>query len=253
MSAFIKLEGTCNTRDIGGIDTEYKCKIKKGLLFRSDKLSYLTEKDYDILRKRGIKQIIDFRSEKEKRREPNVVPSDFIYKEIPIELDKKMLNDIKLSLNYSSVYRLEEMMKKCNRDFVVKYSKHFSEFIKTILKTKLPTLFHCSFGKDRTGFATAIIHYICGVSKKDIFRDYLLSNDYIKNDIDREYEKMYKILDIPNANPSKLLPLILVKREYLHDSFNSAKNIYGSFDNYISYKLRLSNTELSELKYYLLE
>jgi len=253
MSTFIQLEGTCNTRDIGGIDTIYKCKIKKNLLFRSDKLSNLTENDYDILRKRGIKQIIDFRSEKEKKREPNIIPNDFIYKEIQIELDKKILNDIKLSLKYSSPNRSEELMKKCNRDFIIKYSKQFSDFVKTIIKTKTPTLFHCSFGKDRTGFATAIIHHICGVSMKNIFKDYLLSNHYIKKNIENEYEKLYKILDIPKAETHKLLPLIIVNQAYLHDSFNSAKNIYGSFDNYLSYKLQISSNELTELKYYLLE
>ena len=47
MPTFIKLEGTCNTRDIGNIITEYKRKIKSGILYRSDKLSYATEKDYD--------------------------------------------------------------------------------------------------------------------------------------------------------------------------------------------------------------
>jgi len=253
MSTFINLEGTCNTRDIGSIETKYKTKIKTGLLYRSDKLSYLTHEDYDILRKHGIKQIIDFRSPSEKEREPNIVPIDFIYKEIPIPLDAKIINEIKININYSSYNHLEEIMKKCNRDFIIKYSEQFSEFLKTIISNKIPTLFHCSFGKDRTGFATSIIYYICGVSMDNIYKEYMKSNDFIKKDIENEFEHLKKILNFKIKSDAKLLPLVIVKKEYLQDSFNSAKNIYGSFDEYISYKLKLTTEKQIELKYYLLE
>ena len=68
---------------------------------------------------------------------------------------------------------IENIMKRCNRDFVVKHSKEFAKVLNKILEIKAPILFHCSFGKDRTGFATAMILSIIGVSKEIIIEEYL--------------------------------------------------------------------------------
>ena len=77
--------------------------IKSGILYRSDKLSYATENDFNSLRKLGIKNIIDLRSINEKEREPNIIPSDFNYIEIPITIDKKIVNEMKMNITYSVI------------------------------------------------------------------------------------------------------------------------------------------------------
>ena len=46
---WISLHGTLNTRDIGGYLTRDGMRIRKGLIFRSDRLSYLTEMDCFLL------------------------------------------------------------------------------------------------------------------------------------------------------------------------------------------------------------
>ena len=43
-----------------------------------------------------------------------------------------------------------------------------------------PLLFHCTAGKDRTGFAAAITLRLLGVPEETILEDYLLSNDYTR-------------------------------------------------------------------------
>ena len=193
---FIELEGTCNTRDIGNIRTEYKRKIKPGILYRSDKLSYATDKDFDKLRSYGIKNIIDLRSKNEKKREPNIIPSDFNYIEIPITLDKKILDEIKLNLSYSRFNNIENIMKRCNRDFIVKNANDFAKVLNKILELRAPILFHCSFGKDRTGFVTALIYYICQVPKDEIYYEYLQSNKYLEQNIGNEYSNLKRILNL---------------------------------------------------------
>ena len=66
----IYLEGTHNTRDLGGYVTQDGRKVRSKFLYRSDKLSNLTPNDVLSLQKLGIKRIIDFRSEDEKTRDP---------------------------------------------------------------------------------------------------------------------------------------------------------------------------------------
>ena len=41
-------------------------------------------------------------------------------------------------------------------------------------------IFHCTAGKDRTGFAAALILLLFGVSRRCIFDDYMLSNKNYK-------------------------------------------------------------------------
>lgn len=62
----IRLEKAYNFRDIGGYDTNEGLVVKKGLLFRSDELSKLSEADIETIRKLNIKTIIDYRSERER-------------------------------------------------------------------------------------------------------------------------------------------------------------------------------------------
>ena len=253
MPSLIELEGTCNTRDIGNIRTEYKRKIKPGILYRSDKLSYATSNDFNKLRSYGIRNIIDLRSTNEKLKEPCVIPSDFNYIEIPITLDKKILNEIKLNLTYSRFNNIENIMKRCNRDFVVKHAPDFAKVLNKILELKSPILFHCSFGKDRTGFVTALIYYICQVPKDEIYYEYLLSNKYLEKNIGNEYSNLKKVLNLEFDNIDQIYPMLVVKKEYLYESFNSAKNIFGSFSCFIRNKMNFNDSKQYSLREYLLE
>ena len=82
----IVLDGTSNTRELGGYKTEDGRSLKWGVLYRSDKLSELTDADQEYLLELGIKRVIDFRSSEEKQNEPDQLPSTLKYIEMPIEL-----------------------------------------------------------------------------------------------------------------------------------------------------------------------
>jgi len=41
-------------------------------------------------------------------------------------------------------------------------------------------VFHCTAGKDRTGWAAASTLLLLGVSTGDVFADYLLTNDQLR-------------------------------------------------------------------------
>ena len=90
----IELEGTHNTRDLGGYETQDGRTIRNGLLYRSDGLNNLSIKDCQKLRDLGIKRIVDFRSEMEKIKEPNIIPEGIEYIELPIEVDKHINKEI---------------------------------------------------------------------------------------------------------------------------------------------------------------
>ena len=49
-------------------------------------------------------------------------------------------------------------------------------YLAALAEHDAPSLVHCVAGKDRTGFAVAIVHRLVGVHEDDLMHDYLLTN-----------------------------------------------------------------------------
>ena len=107
----------------------------------------------------------------------------------------------------------------------------------------LPTLTHCSGGKDRTGWSTAIILMALGVPKQTVIDDYLATNDYTKEKNAKTLESTATLID-----PALLTPLLEVRPEYIGASFDAVKQKYGTFGKYLTKGLRVSKAELAALK-----
>ena len=68
----IHLQGTSNTRDIGGYQTEDLRMVRWGQIIRSDNLSRLTANDFRTLEEIGVKTVIDLRTDREREQSPTV-------------------------------------------------------------------------------------------------------------------------------------------------------------------------------------
>jgi protein-tyrosine phosphatase len=94
----------------------------------------------------------------------------------------------------------------------------------------LPALFHCTTGKDRTGWAAAAFLSLLGVPKDRVYEDYLRSNDYIL--------PMYReVIDGAVASGiEEEIPLSIlgVKKEYLDAAFDEMETNYGTIENYFA-------------------
>ena len=72
-------------------------------------------------------------------------------------------------------------MRAMNRAFVTdsKQRGRIAQVLTAIARAKGPVLIHCAAGKDRTGWVSAMLQEIAGVTKWESIRDqYLLSNTY---------------------------------------------------------------------------
>jgi protein-tyrosine phosphatase len=244
----IKLEGTHNTRDLGGYETQDGRVIKKGFLFRSDGLGKLTPEDCKKLSNLGIKRIVDFRSEVEKIKQPNIIPTGMEYIEMPIEADKNINNEIYDILSGKVDKDMREFLIEANKDFVLQYKEVFSDFLKDLVNSGLPTLFHCTAGKDRTGFATLLIYTILGVDMDTILVDYLKTNYFIQDSMGKQLENVAKLMNIKEEDKEKILPLLRVDIDYIESAINTANKKYGSIHNFISEGLKISLKERDLLK-----
>lgn len=248
----ITMKNTINTRTIGGFKNKDNLYMKNGILFRSDNLSKLSKYDINTLNILGIKTIIDFRSDYEKQREPNILPNNIKYIEYPIEVDKTINDNINDILSGKINKNIESFLINANKDFINKYSHIYSKFIKDIINNKLENiLFHCTAGKDRTGFASALILSILEIPREIILKEYLFSNYCIDKTINIQLEKVSKIMGI-EKDKHKILPLLRVKLEYIQSAFDVIDLKYGNITNYIKNGLLISNDEIIKLKKMLL-
>lgn len=248
----IFLEGTHNTRDLGEITNKYGKILQSNKLFRSDKLSELTKNDIKKIKELGIERIIDFRSEKEKSREPNVIIKDIEYLDFSINADKNINKELIPVLRNESNKDINSFLIEANIDFVNIYSNIFKKFLKLIINEPKPTLFHCSAGKDRTGFATLLILYLCDVSLDVIITDYLKTNEYIKESIPYQIENVSRIFNIEPQYRERIIPLLTVNKNYINAALTEIYKKYDSIDNYLVNELLITENDKTKLQNYLL-
>jgi protein-tyrosine phosphatase len=67
---FLKFEGGCNFRDLGGYRTRDGRELKWGRVFRTGVLSYFTPNDNEQLNQLGVRVICDLRRAEEREHEP---------------------------------------------------------------------------------------------------------------------------------------------------------------------------------------
>lgn len=253
----INLQGTKNTRDLGGIRTQDGYVIKPCRLIRSDKLNELTEADKICLsREYHLKKIIDLRTYEESRQMPDAeiigVESFFnpLFEKntLGITHENNYQDDMTALLEGKLEYipKMEDLYQ-----MLVQNSYSISQMQKVfdilLTDTDGSILWHCTEGKDRCGMVSAFLLYALGVPEEVILEDYLITNDanFIKAETIRsivlEVSKSEKMAD-------RVASLFLAKEEYLMEVINYMKNEYGSIDMYLEKQLNLTKDKRKRLQ-----
>ena len=109
---------------------------------------------------------------------------------------------------------------------------------------QLPALFHCTGGKDRTGWAAAAFLTLLGVPRETVMEDYLQSNEYT-------IPKNQKVIDAfvkGGGDPSIPLAIFGVKKEYLEAAFDEMETKYGTIEKYFSEGLGIDAQQQKALR-----
>lgn len=254
MSNIVNLKNTFNFRTIGGYKTIDNKFVKKGILYRSDNLARLNTLDLHYFTMFNIKRVVDFRSLNEISKEPDMLPIDIEYISMPIQSDKKVKTELNLILNGLLDKNIKEFLIEANKNFILDSTDVFSKFIKDFINSNgETTLYHCTAGKDRTGFATVLILTILGVPRKIVIEEYLFSNYCIEKTINQQLAKVCNIMNIEHKDCHKILPLMYVELDYINKAFETIDNKYGNINNYILNGLNISFEDIVKLKKIMLE
>ena len=154
--------------------------MRMGALFRSDRLSTLTDDDLDELASRGIRTVVDFRAGPEIERDRSRLwPGVTAHIPLPVgdtvDADISMVDQI-LEGRLRAVS--EDDMAGLYLGMLDTYGERFAQFAALAADVDhLPMLAHCTAGKDRTGIASALLLEALGVDRETVLDDYCLTNE----------------------------------------------------------------------------
>ena len=123
----------------------------------------------------------------------------------------------------------------------------YHELFRLLEEHRVPLLFHCTCGKDRTGIAAMLVLLALGVSREDAIADYMLTNIYRKAIIDKFMQ------DKPADQYDLLLPVEGVSESMGAGSIDVLLEKYPSYEAYFEAEYGLTTARLAALRDFYLE
>jgi protein-tyrosine phosphatase len=233
----LNLAGASNFRDLGGYPAKDGRTVRWRQIFRSNHLGHLTEADIAALRPLGLKSAFDFRGVEE-RTEAVCAVAEIAVHSLPVEpsVTAEMRSRLAAGVPVSAADAAEVM-----RDSYRNYVRHSTSCYRTLfahlLEDRAPLVIHCTAGKDRTGFACALILHALGVPTDVIAEDYLLTS--------RFFRRPTTSSDLPDDVRQVLGS---VESSFLAAAFETISADYGGLENYFSEGLGLGAQQRARLE-----
>ncbi len=233
----LQLAGASNFRDLGGYTGLGGRAVRWRRLFRSDHLAALTQDDIVELSRHGLARVCDFRGEAERAPLLCAMPGLSVHF-LPIEPTVVQgMNDLLAAGHQLTARDTVRLMQETYRAFVHDNAAAYAEFFRLLVESDTPLVFHCTAGKDRTGFAAALILLALGVSRQVVMQDYLLTNEFFR---------------MPHSATSSLPQEVLqvlwrVQEEFLDAALHVVDADYGGVQQYMQNALGVGPGERERL------
>lgn len=229
--------GLSNFRDMGGYVTADGRKMKQGILYRSEDLSRLTSEDQEHLQRYGIRLICDLRTPQEKKSKPTRLRGEKRPRlaHIPIYPHENYSHwqVFAFLFGQSGAEGFNQYTRAFYRRMLHEHRPQMREIF-TLLAAEehLPALIHCTGGRDRTGFVTALIQLLAGVPKAAVLEEYLLTNAYYGERVEK-FIRLLRALTLYQVTPERMRHIMLVRREFLEEVLEEMTQTWGTVENYL--------------------
>ncbi|WP_141015098.1 tyrosine-protein phosphatase [Nocardioides sambongensis] len=240
---YLRLATVDNFRDVAGdgYATTDGGRVRTGVFFRSNELR-LSGPDLATLTGLGLTAIIDLRSQGEIDRHPDpaVDGADWLHFDlfgIPMERVAAV----------RTVADAEEIMETVYRGFVDdEHSRAQLGNVLRQLSTGAKQLFHCTAGKDRTGWTAALLLHIAGVDDATIASDYLLTN--ARSAASRARLEASIVEAAGPERAAVFAPTLIADMTFLRAASDAVQASYGDRERYLRDGLGLDDETLGRLR-----
>jgi protein-tyrosine phosphatase len=239
----IPLEGGSNLRDLGGWPTGDGRRVRFGRVFRSAALNGLTDADVATLDRLGIAVVCDFRGEGERARWPSRLGRAEVYELTIAPTIGASLRDLVANAR-ATPDDVVAVMQQAYAAYALDWHHCYRTVFDLLLADDAPPLlFHCTAGKDRTGFGAALILSALGVAEEAIWEDYLATNRLWQGET-----------ELANALPPAVGRMLLsAHRDFLAAAFAAIAASHGDMDSYLADRMGLTAARRAALRSRLLE
>ena len=226
----IALDGASNFRDLGGYTGHEGRPLQWRRLFRADHLAALSPQDLQVLAQLGITRTADFRGEYERDALPYALPGVATH---TLGIEPTVIAralQLQSSGQYITADHAVGLMQETYRSFINDNAARFSELFELLLESDAPIVFHCTAGKDRTGFAAALILLALGVPRAVVMQDYMLTNNLYR-----------RPSGVASPAPQEVLDVLWgVQEGFLEVALHGVEVEHGGIDNYLERVLRIN-------------
>jgi len=235
--AELRLAGAPNFRDVGGMPVGAG-RVRRGLLYRSDRLAHLTAQDLEALHMLDLRLVCDVRSAAERERHPNRLPAghqaQLLHLDVSTDLraDELLVDIVRADPTARGARR---MMLETYRRMPAAFAGRLHRFFDLLIDAgRLPALVHCTAGKDRTGFVVAMTLLAIGAPMDAVLSDYMLTGE--RQDAARREVSITKLIALKGGIEPPLevaRTIVTVREEYLYTALATIASSYGGLDAYL--------------------
>lgn len=259
LGAYLGIHSLPNLRDIGGYETQDGSIVKKGKTYRSNAFNPMNSQELAKLALLQLKNDYDLRTSAEIAVEPDIISPSVHYVHLDVLADEatdamppdqiaKLFQDPSLaSKTFGGVAGVDNLFIRIYQNLVSLPSAKQSYqtlFLSLSKPSHSPNVFHCTNGKDRTGWAAASLLTLLGVSKEKVYEDYLISNHHLLPFHQKAIDEFVA------KGGDRAIPVAIfgVKRAYLDAAFDEMNKSYGSIEQYFSEGLNINQAQQRQIR-----
>ena len=245
MERHIPIKGSYNIRDIGGYQTKNGGTIKWRKLFRSALLTHIDPSETEQMAALNIASICDFRTLDEQANSPDVWHNIEQIKKYPLPIGHGRVDVFKDAVVEDFQEGESHYIYKANRSYVTIHAHQFKAFFDVLLdESNYPILYHCTAGKDRTGFATYLLLSLLGVDEAVIIEDYLLTNVYLEDFATIASARLSAEIGMDQA---LIKTVFQAKVSFLQAALDAIATNYDTVDIFLEQELGIGEIEKKKL------
>ena len=235
-SRFLPMAGVHNFRDYGGYALAGGGRLRRGVLWRSGQHHEASDADLAAIDSLAISDVFDLRSDRERASHPCARPAGFAGQ---IHLIADGTTTLAPHVAAASSLRRDAESTRANMrrsydgmPYRPKLNQAISQYLRVLAEGRGASVINCMAGKDRTGFAVAMLHHAVGVHWDDILADYLLTN--VAGDQEARIAAGRRSVAniVGDIDDDALRVLMGVEAAYLETAFAKIREDHGTVDAY---------------------
>lgn len=241
----LRITSVVNFRDVAGSGLEVAGggRMALGVVYRSARLAGVSAADSRALSKAGVELVIDLRTDSVAARRPDPVVRG---------ATNRLVNLIAApnfpAMNARTSSAAQAYMRQLNVDFVdlAGRRRQIARVLELIAAADGPVLIHCTEGKDRTGWISALLQLTAGASRTQAVTEYVKSNSFRAATINAGYRA--RLTSSGRAAAGVELALTRVRPDYLGAGLAEIDAKYGGISGYLTKGLGLSTATVKRLQ-----